>query len=112
MTILRTLLWFVIAAAAMLGAVWLAERPGAVTGAHRHPVADARGGALQAVVQHLARSPDQVHGGESQDICADQRSHPDGFHRFQQDFPSKGANDIRQERGCNGSHEPNGLNVP
>jgi len=32
MTILRTLLWFVIAAAAMLGAgMWLAERPGAVT---------------------------------------------------------------------------------
>lgn len=31
MTILRTLIWFAIAAAAMLGAVWLAERPGAVT---------------------------------------------------------------------------------
>jgi len=31
MTILRTLIWFVIAAAAMLGAVWLAERPGTVT---------------------------------------------------------------------------------
>ena len=31
MTILRTLIWFAIAAAAMLGAVWLAERPGTVT---------------------------------------------------------------------------------
>jgi HemY protein len=31
MTILRTVIWFVIAAAAMLGAVWLAERPGTLT---------------------------------------------------------------------------------
>lgn len=31
MTILRTLIWFVVAAAAMLGAVWLAERPGTLT---------------------------------------------------------------------------------
>lgn len=31
MTILRTLFWFVVAAAAMLGAVWLAERPGTLT---------------------------------------------------------------------------------
>ncbi|MCF8534130.1 MAG: heme biosynthesis protein HemY, partial [Reyranella sp.] len=31
MTALRILLWFAIAAAAMLGAVWLAERPGTVT---------------------------------------------------------------------------------
>ena len=31
MTLLRTLIWFAIAAAAMLGAVWLAERPGNVT---------------------------------------------------------------------------------
>src|SRR5258708_35658367 len=31
MTLLRTLLWFVIAAAAMLAAVWLAERPGTVS---------------------------------------------------------------------------------
>ncbi len=31
MTLLRTLLWFVIAAAAMFAAVWLAERPGTVT---------------------------------------------------------------------------------
>jgi HemY protein len=31
MTVLRILIWFAIAAAAMLGAVWLAERPGTVT---------------------------------------------------------------------------------
>ncbi|MFI5000747.1 MAG: heme biosynthesis protein HemY [Reyranellales bacterium] len=31
MTLLRILFWFAIAAAAMLGAVWLAERPGTVT---------------------------------------------------------------------------------
>jgi HemY protein len=31
MTLLRTLLWFVLAAAAMFAAVWLAERPGTVT---------------------------------------------------------------------------------
>ncbi|MFO1159902.1 MAG: heme biosynthesis HemY N-terminal domain-containing protein [Reyranellaceae bacterium] len=31
MTLLRTLIWFAIAAAAMLGAVWLAKRPGTVT---------------------------------------------------------------------------------
>ena len=31
MTILRTIIWFVFAVAAMLGAVWLAERPGSVT---------------------------------------------------------------------------------
>jgi HemY protein len=31
MTLLRTLLWFVVAAAVMLAAVWLAERPGTVT---------------------------------------------------------------------------------
>jgi HemY protein len=31
MHVLRTLVWFAIAAVAMLGAVWLAERPGAVT---------------------------------------------------------------------------------
>jgi HemY protein len=31
MTLLRTLLWFVVAAAAMFAAVWLAERPGTVT---------------------------------------------------------------------------------
>ncbi|HJQ57246.1 MAG TPA: heme biosynthesis HemY N-terminal domain-containing protein [Vineibacter sp.] len=31
MTFLRTLLWFVLIVAAMLAAVWLAERPGAVT---------------------------------------------------------------------------------
>ena len=30
-TALRILLWFVIAAAAMIGAAWLAERPGTVT---------------------------------------------------------------------------------
>ena len=31
MTLVRTLIWFVLAAAAMLAAVWLAERPGTVT---------------------------------------------------------------------------------
>ena len=31
MTTLRILFWFAIAAAAMLGAVWLAERPGTLT---------------------------------------------------------------------------------
>jgi len=31
MTLLRTLIWFAVAAVAMLGAVWLAERPGNVT---------------------------------------------------------------------------------
>ncbi len=31
MTTLRTLIWFVVAAVAMLGAVWLAERPGCLT---------------------------------------------------------------------------------
>ena len=31
MTTLRTLIWFVVAAVAMLGAVWLAERPGSLT---------------------------------------------------------------------------------
>ena len=30
MTTLRTLIWFAVAAVAMLGAVWLAERPGEV----------------------------------------------------------------------------------
>lgn len=32
MTTLRIVIWFVVAAAAMLGAVWLAERPGTITG--------------------------------------------------------------------------------
>lgn len=31
MTILRTVIWFVVAVAVMLGAVWLAERPGSLT---------------------------------------------------------------------------------
>ena len=31
MTFIRTLIWFVLAALAMLAAVWLAERPGSVT---------------------------------------------------------------------------------
>jgi HemY protein len=31
MTTLRTIIWFIVAIAAMLGAVWLAERPGTVT---------------------------------------------------------------------------------
>lgn len=35
MTILRTIIWFVFALAAMLGAVWLAERPGSVTAEFR-----------------------------------------------------------------------------
>ena len=35
MTILRTIIWFVFAVAAMLGAVWLAERPGSVTAEFR-----------------------------------------------------------------------------
>ena len=46
MTILRTLLWFVAAAAAMLGAVWLAERPGAVTAEFRGWRLDTSVGAL------------------------------------------------------------------
>ena len=35
MTMLRTIIWFVVAIAAMLGAVWLAERPGIVTAEFR-----------------------------------------------------------------------------
>lgn len=35
MTILRTIIWFVFAIVAMLGAVWLAERPGSVTAEFR-----------------------------------------------------------------------------
>lgn len=35
MTTLRTVIWFVVAAVAMLGAVWLAERPGSVTAEFR-----------------------------------------------------------------------------
>ena len=35
MTMLRTILWFVFALVAMLGAVWLAERPGSVTAEFR-----------------------------------------------------------------------------
>ena len=35
MTMLRTIIWFVVAIAAMLGAVWLAERPGSVTAEFR-----------------------------------------------------------------------------
>jgi HemY protein len=46
MTILRTLIWFVAAAAAMLGAVWLAERPGAVTAEFRGWRLDTSVGAL------------------------------------------------------------------
>ena len=46
MITLRTLLWFVIAVAAMLGAVWLAERPGAVTAEFRGWRLDTSVGAL------------------------------------------------------------------
>lgn len=35
MTILRTIIWFIVAIVAMLGAVWLAERPGSVTAEFR-----------------------------------------------------------------------------
>ncbi|MDB5490040.1 MAG: hypothetical protein JWQ58_3755 [Reyranella sp.] len=35
MTMLRTIIWFVVAIVAMLGAVWLAERPGSVTAEFR-----------------------------------------------------------------------------
>ena len=50
MTILRTLIWFAIAAAAMLGAVWLAERPGAVTAEFRGWRLDTSVGALMVGV--------------------------------------------------------------
>jgi HemY protein len=50
MTILRTLIWFAIAAAAMLGAVWLAERPGAVTAEFRGWRLDTSVGALMVAV--------------------------------------------------------------
>ncbi|MEA2806077.1 MAG: HemY protein, partial [Rhodospirillaceae bacterium] len=46
MITLRTLLWFVAAVAAMLGAVWLAERPGAVTAEFRGWRLDTSVGAL------------------------------------------------------------------
>ena len=50
MTILRTLIWFVVAAAAMLGAVWLAERPGVVTAEFRGWRLDTTVGALMVAV--------------------------------------------------------------
>jgi HemY protein len=50
MTILRTLMWFAIAAVAMLGAVWLAERPGAVTAEFRGWRLDTSVGALMVGV--------------------------------------------------------------
>lgn len=50
MTILRTLIWFVVAAAAMLGAVWLAERPGTLTAEWQGWRLDASVGVLLVVV--------------------------------------------------------------
>jgi HemY protein len=50
MTFLRTLFWFVIAAALMFGAVWLAERPGAVTMQWRGWRLDTSVGVLLAAV--------------------------------------------------------------
>jgi HemY protein len=46
MTLLRTLIWFAVAAVAMLGAVWLAERPGIVTAEFRGWRLDTTVGAL------------------------------------------------------------------
>jgi HemY protein len=50
MITLRTLLWFVAAVAAMLGAVWLAERPGAVTAEFRGWRLDTSVGALMVAI--------------------------------------------------------------
>lgn len=50
MTLIRTLIWFAIAAAAMLGAVWLAERPGVVTAEFRGWRLDTSVGALMVGV--------------------------------------------------------------
>ena len=57
MTILRTLIWFVVAVVAMLGAVWLAERPGTVTAELRGWRLDTSVGVLlvAVVVAHPAR---------------------------------------------------------
>src|SRR5258707_6619519 len=57
MTRLRTLLWFVIAAAAMFAAVWLAERPGTVTAEwHGWRLDTSVGVILIAVVVRMLRS--------------------------------------------------------
>ena len=50
MITLRTLLWFVAAVVAMLGAVWLAERPGAVTAEFRGWRLDTSVGALMVAI--------------------------------------------------------------
>jgi HemY protein len=50
MITLRTLFWFVAAVAAMLGAVWLAERPGAVTAEFRGWRLDTSVGALMVAI--------------------------------------------------------------
>lgn len=50
MTILRTLVWFVAAAAVMLGAVWLAERPGTLTAQWRGWRLDASVGVVLVAV--------------------------------------------------------------
>lgn len=53
MTFLRTLFWFVLAGVLMLGAVWLAERPGAVTMQWRGWRLDTSVGVLLAAVMFL-----------------------------------------------------------
>jgi HemY protein len=53
MTFLRTLFWFVLAGLLMLGAVWLAERPGAVTMQWRGWRLDTSVGVLLAAVMFL-----------------------------------------------------------
>ena len=53
MTTLRTLLWFALAALAMLGAVWLAERPGTVTAEWQGWRLDSSVGLLLVVVLGL-----------------------------------------------------------
>jgi len=50
MTTLRTLIWFVVAAAAMLAAVWLADRPGTVTAEWQGWRLDSSVGALLVAV--------------------------------------------------------------
>jgi HemY protein len=50
MITLRTLFWFLAAVAAMLGAVWLAERPGAVTAEFRGWRLDTSVGALMVAI--------------------------------------------------------------
>ena len=50
MTLLRTLLWFVVAAVAMFAAVWLAERPGTVTAEWHGWRLDTSAGAVMVAV--------------------------------------------------------------